>query len=91
MSRSLTSAVSTSADRVPVAQVLGAGPTGALVALAMADAGWAVQVLDPATHEQLGRRFAYTREIIEEAVHQVLEVQAAGEGRRLHRAARQSV
>ena len=39
-----------------MAQVLGAGPTGALVALAMADAGWAVQVLDPATHEQLGRR-----------------------------------
>lgn len=32
-------------------------------------------------HEQLGRRFDYTREIIEEAVHQVLEVQAAGEGR----------
>ena len=29
-------------------------------------------------HEQLGRRFDYTREIIEEAVHQVLSVRAAG-------------
>jgi len=31
--------------------------------------------------EQLGRRFDITRTIIEEAVHQVLEVRAAGEGR----------
>jgi 2-polyprenyl-6-methoxyphenol hydroxylase-like FAD-dependent oxidoreductase len=30
-------------------QVLGAGPTGALAALAMADAGWRVIVSDPAT------------------------------------------
>ncbi len=29
-------------------------------------------------HEQLGRRFEYTREIIEEAVHQVLSVTGAG-------------
>jgi glucose/mannose-6-phosphate isomerase len=32
-------------------------------------------------HEQLDRRFTYTREIIAEAVHQVLEVRAAGETR----------
>jgi len=32
-------------------------------------------------HEQLARRFDITRSIIEEAVHQVLEVRAAGEGR----------
>jgi glucose/mannose-6-phosphate isomerase len=32
-------------------------------------------------HEQLARRFQYTREIIEECVHQVLEVHAEGEGR----------
>ena len=31
--------------------------------------------------EQLARRFDITRTIIEEAVHQVLEVRAAGEGR----------
>ncbi len=32
-------------------------------------------------HEQLDRRFSYTREIIEEAVHQVLEVRADGDSR----------
>jgi glucose/mannose-6-phosphate isomerase len=32
-------------------------------------------------HPQVGRRFAVTREIVRETVHDVLEVQAAGEGR----------
>ena len=32
-------------------------------------------------HAELGRRFEFTREIIEEAVHQVLEVRAAGDSR----------
>lgn len=32
-------------------------------------------------HEQLGLRFTYTREIIEEALHQVISVEAAGESR----------
>ncbi len=32
-------------------------------------------------HAQLGRRFEYTREIIDETVHQVLSVEAEGEGR----------
>lgn len=39
-----------------MAQVLGAGPTGALAALAMADAGWDVLVIDPASLAQLGGR-----------------------------------
>ena len=29
------------------AQVMGAGPTGALAALALADAGWDVTIIDP--------------------------------------------
>jgi len=32
-------------------------------------------------HPQLARRFSVTRELVEECVHQVLEVQAQGEGR----------
>ena len=43
-----------------VARVLGAGPTGALAALALADAGWAVELCDPLSAESLvQRRRAY--------------------------------
>ena len=38
------------------ALVHGAGPTGALAALALADAGWQVRVRDPLSGEQLRRR-----------------------------------
>lgn len=38
------------------ALVHGAGPTGALAALALADAGWQVTIRDPLTAEQLGQR-----------------------------------
>ncbi|MFM8936250.1 MAG: FAD-dependent monooxygenase [Vulcanococcus sp.] len=38
------------------AQVYGAGPTGALAALALARAGWRVQLLDPLTAAQLTAR-----------------------------------
>ncbi|MGL6133672.1 MAG: FAD-dependent monooxygenase, partial [Prochlorococcaceae cyanobacterium] len=42
------------------AGVLGAGPTGALSALALADAGWSVTLCDPLTAAQLsGRSRAY--------------------------------
>ncbi len=48
------------ARRVPaaglVARVLGAGPTGALAALALVDAGWAVELCDPLDAEALCRR-----------------------------------
>jgi 2-octaprenyl-6-methoxyphenol hydroxylase len=43
--------------------VLGAGPTGALAALALADAGWQVSLRDPLPAEQLvarGRAYAFT-------------------------------
>ena len=38
------------------ARVLGAGPTGALTALALADAGWAVELCDPLSAKSLGQR-----------------------------------
>lgn len=38
------------------ALVHGAGPTGAVAALALADAGWQVTIRDPLTAEQLGQR-----------------------------------
>ena len=42
------------------AWVRGAGPTGSLAALALAQAGWRVHLLDPQTPEQLlQRRRAY--------------------------------
>ena len=42
------------------AWVRGAGPTGSLAALALAEAGWRVHLLDPQTPEQLlQRRRAY--------------------------------
>jgi len=48
------------ACRVPatglVARVLGAGPTGALAALALVDAGWTVELCDPLDAEALCRR-----------------------------------
>ncbi|MEO1002791.1 MAG: FAD-dependent monooxygenase [Cyanobacteria bacterium J06638_7] len=43
-------------DRRLRAEVLGAGPTGALTALALADAGWSVTLCDPLTADQLGAR-----------------------------------
>ncbi len=44
----------------PRARVCGAGPTGALAALALAQAGWEVDLEDPLTSEQLaGRSRAY--------------------------------
>ncbi|MFZ0409251.1 MAG: FAD-dependent monooxygenase [Cyanobium sp.] len=49
-----------SARRAPaggfVARVLGAGPTGALAALALVDAGWSVELHDPLSAEALCRR-----------------------------------
>ena len=51
-----------SADRLPLlrARVLGGGPTGALTALALAQAGWRVQLIDPLSVPQLqARRRAY--------------------------------
>jgi 2-octaprenyl-6-methoxyphenol hydroxylase len=48
---------------LPTALVRGAGPTGALAALALADAGWQVQLEDPLTADQLTRRtraYAFT-------------------------------
>lgn len=51
-----------SADRLPLlrARVLGGGPTGALAALALAQAGWRVQLIDPLSGPQLqARRRAY--------------------------------
>jgi len=53
------------------ARVLGAGPTGALAALALVDAGWTVELCDPLSAEQLcQRRRAYafnqsSRELLE--------------------------
>ena len=47
----------------PTALVRGCGPTGALAALALAEAGWQVQLLDPANPEQLLQRqraYAFT-------------------------------
>jgi 2-octaprenyl-6-methoxyphenol hydroxylase len=45
---------------MPRAHVLGGGPTGALTALALAQAGWRVQLTDPLSGAQLqGRRRAY--------------------------------
>ena len=38
------------------AWVRGAGPTGSLAALALAEAGWRVHLLDPQTPEQLLQR-----------------------------------
>ena len=49
-------------DRLPQlrARVLGGGPTGALTALALAQAGWRVQLIDPLSGSQLqARRRAY--------------------------------
>lgn len=40
----------------PLARVNGAGPTGALAALALARAGWRVQLVDPLTPAQLASR-----------------------------------
>jgi 2-octaprenyl-6-methoxyphenol hydroxylase len=51
------------AAAAPLARVHGAGPTGALTALALADAGWRVQLLDPLPGEQLverSRAYAFT-------------------------------
>lgn len=45
------------------ALVKGAGPTGVLTALALADAGWSVTLEDPSSHEQLidrPRAYAFT-------------------------------
>ena len=56
MASPLAPALRNAADRAPLVQVLGAGPTGALAALAMADAGWRVIVSDPATEAQLSDR-----------------------------------
>lgn len=45
------------------ARVFGAGPTGALTALALADAGWSVSLCDPLTAEALqarSRAYAFT-------------------------------
>ena len=53
------------------ARVQGCGPSGALAALALAKAGWAVQVVDPLSPEQLlSRSRAYalshsSRELLE--------------------------
>jgi 2-octaprenyl-6-methoxyphenol hydroxylase len=57
---------------VPQAQVLGAGPTGALAALALAQAGWQVQLSDPLSAADLASRsraYALThssRELLEQ-------------------------
>ncbi len=57
---SVLAAPSPSAVRTPsgrlLARVLGAGPTGALAALALAEAGWAVELCDPLTAEALSQR-----------------------------------
>ena len=63
MSRPLASAARNAADPDPLVEVLGAGPTGALAALAMADAGWRVILRDPADAVRLrsrGRAYALT-------------------------------
>ncbi len=55
-------AVSSRSQRRPTALVHGAGPTGALAALALADAGWRVEIRDPLSAEQLqarGRAYAF--------------------------------
>ena len=47
----------------PFARVCGAGPTGVLTALALADAGWRVQLIDPLSRERLlerSRAYAFT-------------------------------
>ena len=53
-----------SPSRAPLqAGVIGAGPTGALAALALAQAGWGVHLRDPLTAEQLqdrSRAYAFT-------------------------------
>ena len=57
---SLSSSISAAA---PLARVHGAGPTGVLTALALADAGWRVQVIDPLPRERLlerSRAYAFT-------------------------------
>ncbi len=51
------------ADHPPHALVRGAGPTGALTALALADAGWRVTLVDPASPSQIQQRsraYAFT-------------------------------
>jgi len=59
------------ASSPPLARVNGAGPSGALAALALARAGWRVQLVDPLTLQQLsGRSRAYalthsSRELLE--------------------------
>ena len=48
----------------PTALVRGCGPTGALAALALADAGWAVTLVDPAEPSrvlQRQRAYAFTQ------------------------------
>ena len=55
-------AISSLPLRPPTALVHGAGPTGALAALALADAGWQVEIRDPLSAEQLqarGRAYAF--------------------------------
>jgi 2-octaprenyl-6-methoxyphenol hydroxylase len=52
-----------STSAVPLARVHGAGPTGLLTGLALADAGWQVELLDPLTPAQLlerSRAYAFT-------------------------------
>jgi 2-octaprenyl-6-methoxyphenol hydroxylase len=52
--------MSSSAEPTLRARVLGGGPTGALAALALAQAGWRVELRDPLSTEALqGRRRAY--------------------------------
>ena len=57
---SLSVIAASSARRTPcdrlLARVLGAGPTGALAALALVEAGWAVELCDPLTAEALSQR-----------------------------------
>ena len=51
------------ASPAPWARVHGAGPTGLLSALALADAGWRVQLIDPLPRQQLlerSRAYAFT-------------------------------
>ena len=59
-SLSVVAAPASSARRTPcgrlLARVLGAGPTGALAALALVEAGWAVELCDPLTAEALSQR-----------------------------------
>ena len=50
------SAARTSSGRRLLARVLGAGPTGALAALALVEAGWAVELCDPLSAEALSQR-----------------------------------